>query len=99
MYVISFIPASIGVILLVCVAVQIFRFRRIRNQIIHGSKSDLVKKLGPDYKEKMIHSELSRYKWEKGIFIVRANFDKHGKLISSKVSMRLYKRKRQFFLL
>ena len=74
-------------------AIQLIHLFRLRQLILRNDRKLLIKKLGSDYRQKIIHSELLRYKWKKGVFVIRSDFDKTGKRVGKgKVSLRIFNR-------
>ncbi len=64
-----------GISLVVYTAFQLMTLRKIKKQINAVNRQEFVDSFGTTYKERILHSELSRYKWKKGIFTVRCDFD------------------------
>ncbi|WP_133176788.1 hypothetical protein [Terrimonas sp.] len=47
-------------------------------------RDEFIKVLGEGYKSRPLDMETYRYKWHKGVFIIRADFDKKGILKGEK---------------
>lgn len=93
MYIFSIILVISGAILLLYVAVQWLMLAGLRKRAAKADRTTHITLFGKNFRYKMIHDQLYRYKWKKGIFIVRADFDKEGKLIGTdKITFRLRKR-------
>ncbi|MFT3704300.1 MAG: hypothetical protein QM802_18170 [Agriterribacter sp.] len=87
---------TILIIVLIATALAIFSyvlsqyllFRKLKQKLDTQNREVFVKELGEKYKIRPINYDLHRYKWLKGIFIVRANFDDKGNLVGSKTISR-----------
>ncbi|MFT3704543.1 MAG: hypothetical protein QM802_19405 [Agriterribacter sp.] len=60
---------------------QYFLFKRLKQKLGHTTRDAFIKSLGDHYKVRPLDSNLHRYKWLKGIFIIRANFNDKGNLV------------------
>ncbi|MCC6287949.1 MAG: hypothetical protein IT249_08690 [Chitinophagaceae bacterium] len=91
----NFILIATGAVLIVFTCIQLFRFSYLRKNLGHQNLEGYKNILGDNYRIKPIDTNTRRYKWDKGIFVVRAHFDEKGNLIGTQdISTRIFRKRK-----
>lgn len=70
-----------GTALIIYTCVQFFRFSYLQKKLNHQDLEQYKKILGNDYRSRPIDTKTRRYKWDKGIFVIKAHFNENGEMI------------------
>lgn len=87
--------AASGIVcVLLCISVYYYyQFAHLDLKLNTKTREDFVKELGCEYQKRPLNMTTFRYKWFKGPFIIRADFDNGGILIGGiKVSCRYFRK-------
>lgn len=91
----NFILILAGVLLLFIAGIQFFKFSSLQKKLSKKNLDSHKKILGDDFRTRAVDMKIRRYKWEKGIFIVRAHFDADGNLVGKQnISTRFSRQKK-----
>lgn len=84
-----------GAVVIIYTGIQFFKFSFLQKKLYQKNLKGYKKVLGEDYRSRAVDMKTRRYKWEKGIFIVRAHFDDEGNLIGRKNIRTRFSRKKK----
>ena len=91
----NFILITLGVLIVVYTCIQFWRFSYLWKKLNHTNLDGYKKVLGEGYRSRPVDMKTRRYKWDKGIFVVRAHFDDKGNLIGTQNISTRFSRKRK----
>lgn len=60
-------------------------YSRIKKKLMGADLYTFTIHLGDDYVYRFLSDEIKRYKWKKGLLIIKASFDKEDKLVSNQI--------------
>lgn len=84
-----------GAVVIIYTSIQFFKFSFLQKKLYQKNLKGYKKILGEDYRSRAVDMKIRRYKWEKGIFIVRAHFDDEGNLIGRQNIRTRFSRKKK----
>jgi hypothetical protein len=66
--------------------ITFFIYRRLTRKLKGADLETFTRHFGEDYAFRFLSGDIRRYKWQKGLFVIKASFDKQDRLTYSEVS-------------
>ena len=86
---ILYIIAAIFSLLLIYKVVSFLYVLKLKNLLKNGDFNRFVHVLGENHQYRPRFNGLVRYKWSKGLVVIKANFDEAGQLVCHKIQPRI----------